>query len=254
METHLSQQQWVQLHTSQMLVNYEFIKTLDILQILLHFVAGVGGILIVSSSELIKNRNVKKKYESEYGFGTWQKRNKEWLKVALTAVLLSSVINSFTKLNTGFLITTSVGIVAYISAQMLETDLKLLLMDRYVLRIGYIANFAIGLILIFTNKEALAVNALGFFTAVITLVVLFLIVNINLIGMSDIRAMGVTAPLSMLYLGNEIGGLFYFGIFIVLYVYQKRKERRTGSISMLPMGPGFLIPYAVIFTLLSIFG
>lgn len=222
---------------------------------LLHLLYAAGGILTGALSELlpIKTRGTVDSYVEVKGEGSWEQVVKFSLLGGLIAGLVSTFVNKDLSIQGSQLITMLVAMMGYMSVQTYMTDIAILKIDRFMLRVGYIVANAIAVVLIKLNPEL--TSSLPFFlTSVITFMILFFVVSIGMIGMSDIRVMLITVPIStILFKAPNIAWGFYVAIFIISYIYQKIKNKITGETPLYPMGPLFIIPYLVVFALLGLF-
>lgn len=121
-------------------------------------------------------------------------------------------------------------IVAYITIQSFMTDLRILLINRNILRVGYLSMYVLTIYNIFTIEEFRAnlYIVLGF------TILLILIFILSSIGASDVRAMAVSIPYALSLNGYIALYMFIATLLLIaLYMYIKRWiyiKRKTNAI------------------------
>lgn len=105
-----------------------------------------------------------------------------------------------------YLIVFGVTVASYITTQSFMTDLRVLLINRNILRVAYISMYLIGVYNIAFN-ESFRGNLVPFIAFTVLLIILFLFSSI---GASDIRAIAVLMPFVV-----SIGGFFAVQLFII---------------------------------------
>lgn len=173
---------------------------------MVYFLGVVIAIVLLSFGERLQNETKITYIEKGYN----------WSKVMLysnLAGIIAGLLSTLTifyydmpkELNP-YLIPFATTITAYITIQSLLTDLKILLINRNILRVSYIAMYIISLYNVLTNEIFRSnLSALILFT-----IVLLLLFVISPIGPSDIRAIAVALPFVI-----SIGGYLAIQLFIV---------------------------------------
>lgn len=175
------------------------------------YIAGIIiALLVLGLGERLKNET-KEVYVSE---------GHSWSKVILLSNLfaiiggiLIIVILEYTNLPKEFapeLLPFAVTITTYITAQSFMTDLKILMINRNILRVAYISMYVISLYNVIAN-ETFKHNwvALLLFTLLLVFIFIF-----SSIGASDVRAMAVALPYVL-----SIGGYGAIGLFIISLLF-----------------------------------
>lgn len=105
-----------------------------------------------------------------------------------------------------FLLPFAVTICTYITSQSFMTDLKVLMINRSILRVAYLSMYAISLYNVIAN-DLLRINWIALTIFTILLIVIFLFSSI---GASDVRAIAVAMPFVI-----SLGGYDGIKLFVV---------------------------------------
>ena len=220
----------------------------------------------------------------------------DWNKVIIYSnlmAILAGALSTFVILKTNmpselnsFLLPFATTITTYITIQSIMTDLKVLLINRYILRVAYISMYAISIYNIATN-DLFKYNLMALVVFTVALVIIFIFVPI---GASDVRALAVALPYTISiggYLGIQmlIGTLVLVALFMHIHrtikinkeleVYKvkhssmykemgekdfKRAARRTikhefdnSDEHAVPVGPFMIMPFLIFLIIYPIF-
>lgn len=141
----------------------------------------------------------------------------------LSSVLI--VVNSLPMELNPFFLPFATSVTAYITVQSLITDIRTLLINRYILRVAYISMYIISLYNVLTNelfKQNLL--ALIIFTTVLLLIFIF-----SSLGASDVRAIAVALPYVVSiggYLGIEMLIATLLCVSLFMAIHRRIKSNR----------------------------
>ena len=162
----------------------------------------------------------------------YKEKSYDWNKVIIyssIAGLAGGLLSTLVIIKTGmpselnpFLLPFATTITAYITTQSLMTDLKVLLINRFILRVAYISMYLISIYNIATN-QFFSQNMLALVIFTIALVIIFIFVPI---GASDVRALAVALPYTI-SIGGYLGiQMLIFTLFVVaffMYLHRRKK-------------------------------
>lgn len=175
------------------------------------YIAGILiALLVLGLGELLKNETKE----------VYVKEGYSWSKVILLSNLFAIIggiliiaILEYTNIPKEFapeLLPFAITVTAYITAQSFMTDLKILMINRNILRVAYISMYAISLYNITTN-EMFKHNWLALLLFTLLLIFIFIFSSI---GASDVRAMAVALPYVL-----SIGGYDAIGLFVISLLF-----------------------------------
>ena len=162
----------------------------------------------------------------------YEEKGYDWNKVIIyssISAIIGGILSTIIILKTGmprklnpFLLPFAMSVTTYITVQSLMTDLRIKLINRFVLRIAHISMYFISIYNIATN-ELFNQNLLALVAFTTALIIIFLFVPI---GASDVRALAVVLPYTI-----SIGGYLAIRMLIVtlivvaLFMYIHRRKK-----------------------------
>ncbi|HHT97928.1 MAG TPA: hypothetical protein GXZ90_08565 [Clostridiales bacterium] len=120
-------------------------------------------------------------------------------------ILFYNISNDFNPIFLPFV----TSIVVYITVQSIMTDVRILLINRNILRVAYVSAYLISIYNVMTN-DLFKIHMLALITFTIVLVLLFIFSSI---GASDIRALAVALPYTI-----SIGGYLAIRMLIITLI------------------------------------
>lgn len=166
---------------------------------------------------------------------TYIEKGYEWNKVLVfsnSVAIIAGVFSSAILVYKGtpqelnpFFLPFATTVTAYITAQSLMTDLKVLLINRYILRVAYLAMYVISIYNIRTN-DLFAGNAKAL--VIFTLVLFFIFMFIP-IGASDVRSLAVAMPYTLSiggYLGIELLIVTLLLTALGMWIHRRKKANK----------------------------
>lgn len=169
----------------------------------------VVALIILGVGETLKNETKTKYIEAGYS----------WRNVIISSnvagflggVLLLVISHYGNVTMNSFVYVFSGTVFSYILVQSFMTDLRILLINRNILRVAYISMYLLGLYNIFSGEQFRS-NLFAFVTFTILIFILFMFSSI---GASDIRAIAVCMPFTISIGGYEGVRLFVFGLLAI---------------------------------------
>lgn len=171
-----------------------------------YIIGVVVALVILALGERLKNETKKEYIEKGYG---WSKvvlySNLFAITAGIIMIAILNHVNIDDKWNPEFFPFAAV-VIAYITMQSFMTDLRVLMINRNILRVAYLSMYAIAVYNVVTN-DIFRLNwiALVAFTVLLILIFLF-----SSIGASDVRAIAVSLPFVI-----SIGGYDAIKLFVV---------------------------------------
>lgn len=176
-----------------------------------YIIGVVVALIILALGERLKNETKKEYIEKGYG---WSKvilySNLFAIVAGIIMIAILNHVNIDDKWNPEFLPFAAV-IIAYITMQSFMTDLRVLMINRNILRVAYLSMYAIAVYNVVTN-DIFRLNWIALVAFTILLVLIFLFSSI---GASDVRIIAVSLPFVISIGGYDAIKLFVITLLIV---------------------------------------